>query len=98
MEKLEEMQWCVVRQKNGSEPEGKCLQNCDQTSTVVWYRDLATARGQEARLEVNEMRMLRWMCGVTTRDKAQQEWRKLPRKCTEKRLKWYGRVMRMKEE
>ena len=25
----------------------------------------ATTRGQEARLEVNEMRMLRWMCGVT---------------------------------
>ena len=27
----------------------------------------ATTRGQEARLEVNEMRMLRWMCGLTRR-------------------------------
>ena len=25
----------------------------------------ATTRGQEARIEVNEMRMLRWVCGVT---------------------------------
>ena len=25
----------------------------------------ATTRGQEARLEVNEMRTLRWICGVT---------------------------------
>ena len=29
----------------------------------------ATTRRQEARLEVNEMRMQRWMCGVTRSDK-----------------------------
>ena len=29
----------------------------------------ATTRGQEARLEVNETRMQRWMCGETRRDK-----------------------------
>ena len=27
-----------------------------------------TITGQEARMEVNEMRMLRWMCGVTKKE------------------------------
>ena len=65
----------------------------------------ATKRGQEARLEVNEMRMLRWMCGVTRRDKIRNEHIRgttrvvqALKKITEKRLKWYGHVRRMKEE
>ena len=33
----------------------------------------ALTRGQEARLEVNEMRMQRWICGVTRRDNIRNE-------------------------
>ena len=40
MEKLEEMQWSVVCQEDASETEGKSLQNCGQTSSVVWCKDL----------------------------------------------------------
>ena len=60
---------------------------------------------KEARLGVNEMRMLRWMCGVSRRDKIQNEHIRgttrvvqASKKITEKRLKWYGHVRRMKEE
>ena len=64
----------------------------------------ATTRGQEARLEINEMRMLRWMCGVTRRDKILNEQIRgktrvvqSSKKITEKRLTWCGHVRRMKE-
>ena len=65
----------------------------------------ATTRGHEARLDVNEMRMLRWMCGVTRRDKIRHEHIRAAtrlvqasKKITEIRLKWYGNGRRMKDE
>ena len=33
----------------------------------------ATMKRQERRLDVNETRMLRWMCGVTQKDKIRNE-------------------------
>ena len=40
---------------------------------LLYAETWATTRGQEERLEVNEMRMLRWMCGVTRRDQIRNE-------------------------
>ena len=64
-----------------------------------------TTRGQEARLEVNEMRMLRWVCGVTRRDNIRNEHirgttrlAQASKMITEKLLVCYGHAMRMKEE
>ena len=38
--------------------------------TLLYDADTcAITRGQEARLEVNEIRMLIWMCGVARKDK-----------------------------
>ena len=40
MEKLEEMQCVVLRQEDASETEEEGLQNCGQTSSVVWCGDM----------------------------------------------------------
>ena len=47
-----------MRQEDASETEEKCLQNCDQTSYGDGAETSSTTKGQEARLEVNEMRTL----------------------------------------
>ena len=61
----------------------------------------ATTKRQDKRIEVTEMRMLRWMCGVTRKDKIRNEHirgttgvAQASKKITERRLNWYGHVMR----
>ena len=64
-----------------------------------------TTQRHKARVEVNEMRMLRLMCRVTRKNKIRNEHirgttkvAQASEKITERRLKWYGHVMRMEEE
>ena len=58
-------------------------------------------RAQERRMEVAEMRMLRWMCGVTKRDRIRNNLirgtvkvTEVSKKLQERRLQWFGHVMR----
>ena len=85
--------------------KGKVHKTVVRLALLYGAETWATTRGQEARLEVNEMRMLRWMCGVPRRDAIRNEdIRETTRvvqaskKITDKRLKLYGHVRRMKEE
>ena len=64
----------------------------------------ALKKAQENKLEVAEIRMLRWMCGVTKLDKIRNERIRgttkvgeITKKVQESRLKWYGHVMRREE-
>ena len=59
------------------------------------------------KLDVAEMRMLRWMSGVTIMEtelgmkelEGQRRWQKYPRKCRKvgNWLKWYGNVLRRED-
>ena len=85
--------------------KGKVYETVVRQALLYGADTWSTTRGQEARLEVNEMRMRRWMCGVTRRDMIRNEHIggktrvvQASKKITEKRLKLYGHVRRMKEE
>ena len=87
------------------ETEGKVYKTVVRPALLYGAETWATTRGQEARQEVNEMRMLRWMCGETRRDKILNEHirgttrvAQASKKITEKRLKWYGHVTRTKDD
>ena len=55
--------------KDACEAEGEDIQNSGKASIAVWGRDMVNNKSLENRLEVNKMRMLRWMCGGTEKDK-----------------------------
>ena len=85
--------------------KGKVYKTVVRPALVYGADTWATTRGQEARQEVNEMRMMRWTCGVTRRDTIRNEHIRgttrvvqASKNITEKRLKWYGHVRRMKGE
>ena len=61
----------------------------------------AVKKAQEKKLDVAEMRMLRWMSGVTKLDRIRNERIRgttkvgeISKKVQESRLKWYGHVLR----
>ena len=71
MEKLEEMQWSDRRMPVNL--KGNMYTTVVRPTMLNGAETRATRTGQEARLEVNEMKMQRWMCGVTRRNKIRIE-------------------------
>ena len=102
----DEVECCVTgHRRMPVKVKGKVSKTVVRPDMLYGAETWATTRGQEARLEVNETRMMRWMCGVTRRDTIRNEHIRgttrvvqASKKITEKRLKWYGHVRRMKEE
>ena len=90
-----------MRQKDARETEGKSYTTVIRPAMLYGAETCATTKRQEKRIEVTEMRMLRWMCGVTRKDKIRNEHirgttrvAQASEKITERRLNWYEHVMR----
>ena len=104
MEELEDSVWSVVRQENEREDQGKAYRTVVTPALMYWAETWALKKAQEKKVEVAEMRMLRWMCGVTKLDKIRNERIRrttkvgeITKKVQERRLKWHGHVMRREE-
>ena len=72
---------------------------------MYWANTWAVKKAQEKKLGVAEMRMLRWMSGVTKLDRIWNEIIRgttkvgeISKKVQESRLKWYGHVLRREDE
>ena len=64
-----------VRPKNKFESQGESIQDSCKTCNTVMYgaETWAVKKAQEKKLDVAEMRMLRWMSGVTKLDRTRNE-------------------------
>ena len=105
MEELEESVCSVVRQENERDDQGEGVHNTGKSGTGLRGRDMCIGEGTGQKLEVAEMRMLRWMCGVTKLDKiindrirGTTKVGEMAKKVQERRFKWYGHVMRREED
>ena len=81
--------------------KGKVYKTVIRSAMLYGAETWATTKRQENRIEVTEMRMLRWMCGVTRKDKIRNEHirgttrvAQASKMITARRLNWYGHVMR----
>ena len=85
--------------------KGKVFHTVVRPAMMYGAETWAVKKAQEKKLDVAEMRMLRWMCGVTKLDRIRNERIRgttkvgeISKKVQESRLKWYGHVLRREDE
>ena len=84
---------------------GKVYKTVVRPGMMYGAETWAVKKAQEKKLDVAEMRMLRWMSGVTKLDRIRNERIRgttkvgeISKKVQESRLKWYGHVLRREDE
>lgn len=85
--------------------KGKVYKTVVRPAMLYGSETWPTKRAQEEKMNVAEMKMLRWMCGVTRLDKIRNDRirgtvkvTKISKKIQERRLQWYGHVKRRDAE
>ena len=73
MEKLEEGIGDSVRPNNKFDSQGKVYKTVVRPAMIYSVEAWAGKKAQEKKLDVPEMRMLRWMSGVTKLDRIRNE-------------------------
>ena len=81
--------------------KGKVYKTAVRPAMMYSCETWATKKKHERKMNVAEMKMLRWMCGVTRKDRIRNEKIRgtvkvgeISKKMQERRLNWYGHVMR----
>ena len=84
--------------------KGKVYRTVARLALVCEAQTLALKKAHEKKIEIASMRMLRWMCGVTNLDNIRNERIRgimkvgeITNKIHERRLKWYGHVIRREQ-
>ena len=84
--------------------KGKVYRTVVRPALMYGAETWALKKAQEKKLEVAEMRMVRWMCGVTKLDKIRNERIRgttkvgeITKNVQDRRLKWYEHVLRREE-
>ncbi len=85
--------------------KGKVYKTAVRPSLLYGSETWPLKKVQEKKVNVAEMRMLRWMCGVTRKDKIRNEYirgtvkvTEVSAKMQERRINWYGHVIRRGDE
>ena len=85
--------------------KGKVYKTIVRPAMVYGAETWAVKKAHEKKMEVAEMKMLRWTCGVTRLDEISNEKIRgstkvgeISKKVQQRRMRWYGHVMRRDEE
>ena len=85
--------------------KGKFHKTVVRPAMLYGMETTSLKKTEEKKMDVAEMRMLRWMCGVTREDRIRNDYIrgstnvvKVSKKAQKGRLRWYGHILRREED